>query len=144
MSMLGEHALLCYLEWLKWVSKIADVTIRDVKGFVDIPQMLANSGIYRKWDKVKDEIGQLQLKTDRPLTLIFGWAHIDGKWKHFPNSVLAQFTIDGVKKYREFPLLTDKYMADLNDTRTGHMFSNVFIKPNIVKYIWGGKYSLQA
>ena len=138
--MLGQYALLCYEEWLRWISKTSDVTIRNVEGFLNIPQMLTNSGIYKKWDQVRDEIGKLQLQTDRPLCLCFGWVKIDGVYKHFPNSVMVRFTMDDDNVvYREFPLVKEEYMVDLNDSTTGKTYPNIFDPQNVIIAEPGGK-----
>ena len=78
MNMFNLHVFLCFEEWKRWINKIADVTIRDVPAFLNIQEILDNSRIYRPWDHIADEIGKLQLQTDRPLCLCFGWVEIEG------------------------------------------------------------------
>ena len=138
MSRLGSHPLLSYNEWKIWISKTCDVILRDVKSFLDIPAMIEKSGIYRKWNQVKDSIGNLQLKTDRPLSLHFGWVQIDGRWKYFPNSVLVRFTMEDQNVFREFPLVVDQYNANLEDTSTGKTYPNIFYLQNIIQEIFSG------
>ena len=76
---------------------------------------------------------------DRPLCLCFGWVKIKGQWKYFPNSVLARFTMnDGENVFREFPLVTEEYMVDLNDASTGKTFPNIFTPENAVEKVSEG------
>ena len=108
------------------MSKTSNVIIRDVKSFLDIPKMFDNSGIYRKWSQVADDIGKLQLQTNRPLCLCFGLVKVDGVYKYFPNSVLTRFSMEGANTYRDFPLVTDEYSANLDDPSTGKTYPNIF------------------